>query len=457
MPMKIKELLNYLNIPSSDDREISDVVASTKDVSEGCALFLMRGHNVNPVHLIDDDIRKKCALILSDQEAEGALWIPDLKRRAFELMDFVFFRFSHPFRIIGITGTEGKSSLANLIYQSLKILKKKPLLITSESGPDFFTSKMTTPDSRTIIEAMRRAESEGRSHLIMEVSCIGASEYRVSPRMFDDLFLTNLESDHLDYYENIYQYHLSKIQLMQRSVRSRKFLFRSVYDRYPHLFEKCSNLRILNDGDLRAKNLSLTHQVFLYKDQSYYTHLIFAQNRKNLALVLEYLETLNIFHPTLLIKRIRRVKGRLDLIHSRPYVMIDYAHSPSSVEAVLNELEAFRQKRMIIVIGAGGERDVKKRALYGKSCQKHGDIVFVTNDNPRGEDPLKIAQMIAVEGDEKFRIELNRKKAIRGAIEEAQNEDIVIILGRGNEEYQLIQNRKIALNDYEVAEQCFRK
>ena len=130
--------------------------------------------------------------------------------------------------------------------------------------------------------------------------------------------------------------------------------------------------------------------------------------------------------------------------------MIDYAHSSSSVENVLNELNMFKQNRLIIVIGAGGNRDKLKRSEYGKSCLKYGDLIYICNDNPRNEDPLSIAKMIKINDDKRFIIELNRKKAIEEAIINSKEDDLIIILGRGNENYQIINNKRIFLNDYEV-------
>ena len=454
--MQIKELLNYLKIASNDEKVIKSVVTSTKEVEENCVLILTKGHTIDPNLLLNKDIIKKCLIILSDQKNENVIFIENLKDRVFEILDFVYFRFKHNFKIIGITGSEGKSSLSNIIYQGLKVINKKVMLISNYCyDKDVFLSELTTPTSKDIILAMQECQKRKYEYLIFEVSCIGISEKRISSKIFDYLFLTSLEVDHLDYYQNIYQYHLSKISLLQNNIKGKKFILKSSFDKYPHLFEKVTNLKIIDENEIILKKSSLNHQVFSYKNVDYYTHLIFKQNRINLAFLIEFLISIHAFNFKYNIKKIKRVEGRLDLVHTRPYVLIDNAHSKQSVENVLKEISLFKQNKLICVIGAGGNRDKTKRSEYGKSCLKYCEEIYVCNDNPRKEDPYKIASMIALNND--FKIILNRKKAISEAIKNASRDDIIVILGRGNEEYQIINDKRIYLNDYEEVKKCFIK
>lgn len=456
--MQIKELLNYLKINSNDERIISEIVTSTKDVIADCVLILCHGYTVDPCLFLNDEIKSKCLLILTDRPIEGGCYILNLKNRVFEILDYFYFGFNHHFKMIGVTGTEGKSSLSKILFQSLKITHRKVLLLTTEkTDKDMLSTNLTTPTSKEIIFAMMKAEKEQYDYLIMEVSCIGISEKRVDEKIFDYLFMTNLEVDHLDYYDNIYQYHLSKISLFQKNIKAKKFIFRETFDKYPNMFNHVTNLNIIENKDLKLKRSSLTHQVFSYKNKEYYSHLIFGQNRRNLAMLIEFLSVIKVYNTPYIVKRIKRIEGRLDLIKSRPYILIDYAHSPKSVENVLKELTSFKQTQLIVVIGAGGNRDKQKRAEYGKICLKYADKIFVTNDNPRNEDPLIIAKSIMINNDEKFILELNRKNAIKRAIKMANESDIIAILGRGNEEYQIIGDKMIYLNDYEEAKKCFIK
>lgn len=456
--MKISELAEYLGLPLRSEKEITGIVTSTKNVYDGCVLLCVTGKNTDPTTLIDEKIASQCNLIITDNEKSSYQYLPNLKERLFDILDYYYFNHLHDFKIIGITGTDGKSSLADIVYQGLTILKKKVLLISTEQRHrhTFFTS-MTTPTSSEIIDAMMRAKNENYDYLIMEVSSIGIHQHRVDNNIFDYIFLTNLESDHLDYHDNLYHYHLSKISLLINNIKAIKFIFRSTYNKYPHLFDKVSNLKIIDEGDIKLKNLNLTHQVFKYKNIDYYTHLLFKQNRYNLVFLIEFLNCLKYQNLFILIKKIKRVKGRTDVIHTHPYIIIDYAHSPKSVDNILSQVSLLKREKIILVIGAGGNRDKTKRPLYGKSAIQYADRIIVCNDNPRQENPLDIAQSIVIKNDPRFEIILNRKKAIITAIESANKDDIVVILGRGNEDYQIIGNKKIALNDYEVCYQCLQK
>ena len=148
--------------------------------------------------------------------------------------------------------------------------------------------------------------------------------------------------------------------------------------------------------------------MFSYKNVDYYTHLIFKQNRINLTFLIEFLISIHAFNFKYIIKKIKRVEGRLDLVHTRPYVLIDNAHSKQSVENVLKEISLFKQNKLICVIGAGGNRDKTKRSEYGKSCLKYCEEIYVCNDNPRKEDPYKIASMIITQPYKKMLVHIIR-------------------------------------------------
>ncbi len=453
--MKTNELGKYLNINVESEIEITGITTSTKRTYPGCVLILIRGKNVNPNELLTPTIISNCSLILSDDEMTDYIYIKDLKDKVFDILDYFYFNKIHPFKIIGITGTEGKSSLADIIYQGLTSLKRKCLLLSNEQRHnDTYYTSLTTPSPEEIINAFKLCKRMNYQYLIMEVSCIGLSQKRIDSKIFDYLFLTNLHSDHLDYYDNLYHYHLSKINFFLENIKGKKFILKSAYDKYPHLFQKATNLTIVDEADIKLKNMNLKHQVFKYKNEDYYCHLLFKQNRINIVFLIEFLKNLNYRNLFTLIKKIHSVKGRLDVINFRPYIIIDYAHSPSSVENVLSQLSLLKQNRIIAVIGAGGDRDKTKRSLYGKSCLKYAEMTIVCNDNPRSESPMEIARAITNDDKEHFKIILNRKDAIKYAINQANIDDIVVIMGRGNEEYQYIGSQKIHLNDYEVAKKC---
>lgn len=453
--MKVKELCRYLKIENSNESIITDVVTNTKDVKNGDVLICVEGKNVNPTNLITPDIEGKCSLILTDQINSRYQYVENLRDKVFNILDYFYFNHKHKFKVIGITGTEGKSSLAQLIQQSLFLENKKAILISSELSNKYaFKYENTTPDAKSIINVMLEAKRANVDFLILEVSSIAIEQKRVSNNLFDYLFLTNLEEDHLDYHKNIFTYHKEKIFFLINNVKAKKFVYLDTYNKYPNFFNKIKNIIVLNKEDIKQKNNGLTKQSFYYKDKLYYTHLVFKQNIYNLVFIIEFLKSLNIYSSTRTISKLRRIKGRLDLIHSRPYIMIDYAHSPKALENILINVNAFKQNRILVLFGAGGNRDKQKRRKYGEILNKYADKIILTNDNPRKENPLVIANEVKGNYLDKFEIILDRKIAIKTIINEANIDDIILILGRGNEEYQHIDNQNIYLNDYVETRKC---
>ena len=456
--MNVKELCRYLRINEVNNNEINNIVTSTKDVKNGDVLICVKGHNVDPTNLITSDIESKCSLILTDQINSKYQYVENLKDKVFNILDYYYFNHRHKFKMIAITGTEGKSSLAQLIQQSLFLENKKAMIISTELSNKYaFKFDNTTPDAKSIIDVMLQAKKSNVDYLILEVSSIAISEKRVSPNIFDYIFLTNLEEDHLDYHKNIFSYHKEKISLLLNNTKAKKFVFADTYNKYPNFFVKIKNMIIIDKKDIKVKNSSLNKQSFYYKDKLYFTHLVFKQNIYNLVFIIEFLKSLNIYSATKTISKLRRIKGRLDLIYSRPYIMIDYAHSPKALENILLNVTAFKQNRILVLFGAGGNRDNKKRRRYGDILYKYADKIYLTNDNPRNEDPLKIALDVKGSYIEKFEIVLNRKDAIKQIINESNIDDIILILGRGNEEYQHINNQHIYLNDYAETYRCLGK
>ncbi len=449
--MKVKNLISYLgvNYDKNLDVEISEIVTDLKDVSLNCVLICIKGRHFDIEENLNDSIINKCALILSNKINSKFIYIKDLKSKCFNILDYFYFNFKHDFKIICITGTEGKSSLSNIIYQGLTKASYKCLVIaTSVLNKDFFKSELTTPTSFEFIKAMQKALDY--DFLICEISSIGIEEKRVDLSIFDYIFLTNLNVDHLDYHQTVFNYHYAKIKLFLENKKAKKFIFNDAYLMYKELFDKVNNLTIIKNDDIKYKINSLIKQDFVYKNIPYSSNLLFKQNIMNNVFLIELLTNLAIKNISKIISSLRKVKGRLDIVNSKPCIMIDYAHSYKSLELLLKQVKELNYKRIIVVIGAGGDRDASKRKLYGKVLEQYADFAILTDDNPRNEDELKIINDIISNNKFKYNIILNRKMAIEYAITIIDDFDILLVIGRGNEEYQIIKGKKVELNDYKI-------
>lgn len=447
-------LAKYLKINCKTKKHITGIVTSTKDVEEGNVLLCIKGKKCNPEDLLTEEIIKKCSMILSDNIDTDFIYISDLKKKAFDILDFYYFNFKHDFKIIGVTGTEGKSSLCDIIYQGLTAQKKKCLLISKEKRhDDIFLSDLTTPTADKIIKAMLKAKDENYEYLIMEVSSISLCEYRLNPRIFDYIFLTNLNQDHLDYHHTLLAYHFSKIKLLLDNKKAQKFIYEKTFNQYKE-FLKVKNLTVIKESDIALIKADLHQQIFKYKGQEYKTNLAFCQNVLNIVFLIELFLKLEVFDFDL--SAIKMVKGRCDLINARPDIIIDYAHSPKSMELILKQVSKMQYKSVYIIFGAGGNREKEKRKMYGEIALKYADFIIVTNDNPRNEDPYEIAKDITLSND-RFIVIIDRKKALEYALTSLTKDDVLLIIGRGNEDYQEINGELIPFNDYDVTHELLKK
>lgn len=454
--MKINTLLDFLTLPrKKQNLKISAIVTSTKMIKRNCVLLLVKGINIDPELFLSEQDASKCLLILSNNKESKFIYYPLLKEKLFLILDYFYFNFIHPFKIIAITGSEGKSSLSDIIYQGLTNAKKKVLMIATEKRhKDIYLSKLTTPSSYEIILSMLKAKKENYQYLILEVSSIGISEKRIALEIFDFIFLTNLEVDHLDYHKTILNYHLTKISLLLNNAKAKKFMFKSTYLKYKELFMYVNNLKIIDENKINVISANLSTQEFIYENKRYQTKLLFKQNILNLIFLIELLKKLKITSFKKVINNINRVKGRLDIINNS--ILIDYAHSIKSMENVLKNIKSLTNKKIVLIFGAGGNRDILKRKVYGDIALKYAHKIILTNDNPRDEDEYKIINDI-INKRNGFIIIKSRALAIKKAIKNLKEHELVVILGRGNETYQYLKNYKRKLNDYNLVYTYLKK
>lgn len=445
--MKVKEFLSFFNIKSDDERIIKEVVTSTRDIVDDCVILCVKGVNVHPYHLLDKSLKRKCLAIINDYQICDGFYVEDLNKLLFSALYYFYLNNKNEVKLIGVTGTEGKSSLSDILYQGLTYNHHKALLLsTSARHKDIFLTSLTTPSAKEIINAIVYASINKYEYLILEVSSIAIDQHRIDPKYFDYIFLTNLEIDHLDYHQNIFQYHYCKISLLKNNKKGIKFVFDSVVNKYPNLFSNISNLKIINH-DYQIKNTSLKRQIFTYRNKQYLTSLLFKENILNLILLMEFLYECKIYNFYLTVSNIKQIKGRNEVVNFRPYIIIDYAHSIKAFENIFINVSKFKQNKIISVFGAGGNRDKSKRKVYGEIALKYSDEIILCNDNPRHENPINIINQIRNNND-KFIVEMDRFKAIDRAIKMANKDDIILILGKGEEDYILINDHKIPFSDY---------
>lgn len=364
-------------------------------------------------------------------------------------------------KIIGITGTKGKSTTAMIIYQMLNKLNKNVCYIGTLGlyYKDIYKKlDNTTPDILTLNKIFKEIKNENIEYIVMEISSHSLILNRIKGISLTGAIFTNLSQDHLDFHKTMYNYLKAKLKIL--NYLDGTIILNS--DDYASLKFKHHTRKYLTvgtNGDFKINNYQLhsknTIVNFEYQYNEYTISIpyIGKYNIYNfieafallVSLDFDILDLINITNS------LKPVKGRNELILSnKGYIVIDYAHSPESVKETLLTYNEFKKKRIITIIGCGGNRDKTKRPIMGDYATKYSDYVIFTSDNPRDEEPKNIINDITKDLDRKnYEIIIDRSKAIKKGIKLLKKNDYLLILGKGHEDYQIIKNVKYHFDDHE--------
>ena len=361
-------------------------------------------------------------------------------------------------KVIGITGTNGKTTTAAAIYSILLDLGYKVALqgtrgffINEEKVEDY---SLTTPVQLGNFAHIQKAIENGCDFFVMEVSSHAIEQKRIEGLKFELKILTNITRDHLDYHKTIQEYINVKNSFF--SDESKKLINKddkkvkfnptncltygldspSTYKVQAYSFKNGMHVALQNFEQVESFT-SLLMGLFNVYNLTAAIGAVHMTTDKSLAQICEVVENF------------AGVSGRMETISQDPYIIVDFAHTPDGMKEVL---ESFGHKDIIVVFGAGGNRDKEKRPLMGKVAQNYAKHIIVTSDNPRFEDPdLIIEDILAGISDKsKVEVEINRKVAIKKAIDLYTKDSVILVLGKGDEEYQIIYDKKLPFSDKEV-------
>mgnify|MGYP002700097704 FL=1 len=397
-----------------------------------------------------------------------------LTRLSEKLSEFAARFYAYPSRelsVIGITGTNGKTSVSHFIAQALNVSHRCGVIGTLGWGElnDLQKTINTTPDAISVQAQLATVLSQGCSALAMEVSSHGLDQQRVKAVEFSAAVFTNLSHDHLDYHQTMTAYGEAKLALFK--MPSLKFVVLNEDDSFsenivsvlPPRVEQYGFTRQI--GQLKAQTVVISNQhlseqgvSFDVKYQGQQAHISSALfgvfNVDNLAATLTTLLAMgdSLDEATIKLKQVSSVAGRMQLLTEhigQPSVIIDYAHTPEALKLALSSLREHCKGQLKLVFGCGGNRDQAKRPLMGDIASKLADQVIVTNDNPRFENGELIAEQIkaGAKGPASLSIELDRAKAIQQLVASSTSDDIILVAGKGHEDYQQIADQKIPFND----------
>lgn len=364
-------------------------------------------------------------------------------------------------KIIGMTGTNGKTTTCFLIHKALNNLGEKCAYIGTIGF--YIEEKIkdlnnTTPDVLELYEMLIYAYEHKCTYVVMEVSSHALALNRVGNIKFDYALFSNLTRDHLDYHETMEKYLSEKKKLFSMLKNEKKAII-NVDSPYYKNFCLETNQNILygfNDGKYKVSDYktSLDGSTFYVNDVKYSTELIGKHNIYNLLCLISLLKEMG-YDEDLIVTEVEKLecpRGRMEKIKCNDnLIIIDYAHTPDAVSNLIDSVIDLNSNHIYTIIGCGGNRDKKKRPIMADIATKKSDYVIFTSDNPRFENPKDIIDDM-IEGLDKtnYEIEINRVKAIIRGIQLLNKNDILLVLGKGHETYQIIGNQKIDMDDRKI-------
>ena len=484
--------LDLANALTAMPAQIQDATASSREARRGAAFLAYRGAVRDGRDFIADAIARGVSAVLYDPEnfAWNSDWkvpclaVPDLKIHASQIAGHIYGNPSDALWMTGVTGTNGKTSVAQWIAQGLERAgKKSAVLGTIGNGMvgHLQSAEITTPDAVALQRSLRDYARQGAVACAMEVSSHGLDQGRVADIKYDVAVFTNLTRDHLDYHGTMDAYGEAKAKLFGQ--RGLKHAIINADDGFGQQLIRRLVARD-NDGvnlirtstrqngqhaDLVAKQLSVSAAGLAFEIGGKFGHasvesdILGAFNVSNLLLVIATLMVsgVSLEEAAAIACKLPPVPGRMQTVRTsdrrKPLVVVDYAHTPDALEKALSTLAAIvpENGRLVSVFGCGGDRDRGKRPLMGGISARYADLSIVTSDNPRTENPQRIIEDIeAGMKGAPFKSIADRQQAIFEALNDARTGDIVVIAGKGHEDYQIIGETKHHFSDVEVAEEA---
>jgi len=475
--MRLYKLAEGLKV-NGPDTEITGIAYDSRVTKKGDLFIALRGRRFDGHKFIEDAIKRGAHALCVEEDRNYPLpYI--LVENTRDVMGILAARFyNHPstrLKTIAITGTNGKTTTAFIIKDMLEFMGEKAGLLGTIyycNGEICKEADRTTPESADIQRYLKEAEDAGCRYFVMEASSAGIEEKRLVGTKIHTAIFTNFSREHLEYHGTMENYLNAKLKLFREYLPEYSIINED--DPYAPLFKE-NQRNILTFGfskraDLRAeiKTMDLDGTLLnlegLIEEKDIHLPIPGKFNVYNMMAALLALHTLQTpFKGDLkaMIMNIKGVPGRFEVIKVPEcdiYIIIDYAHTPEALENLLKSVSTFKKGRIIVVFGAGGDRDRGKRPLFGSIAEKLSDFMVITSDNPRNEDPEIIIQDIVsgIKGG-KFTTIIDRKDAIYYAIEHAQPGDIVVIAGKGHETYQEIKDKKYPFSDKEISLEALRR
>ena len=465
---KLNELLK-----TEYDVNVTGIKINSKEVEKGDLFVCIKGVKTDRHDFIDEAIKNGASCIIGEKDIECSIPYVKVKNTNYILPDLCrkFYDFDRlNLKIIGVTGKERKTTTATSI-QYLIGRDKCGYIGTNGVSCLKWTkdSPNSTPDPTLLYKYFREFYDAGCEYVVMEASSEGFLRGRLDDLYFTAGGYTNITWEHINVHGSFENYVKCKLRLASQTTG--KFIINQEDEFHDRFKEKSLNSLSYGEDpkcDLYIKNYTITPKytnvVFVYQNEEYnfISPLLGKFNVYNLACAMLICLSLGFDMETLIENAMNiDVSGRLEMINigQKFKVMVDYAHTPNGIKSILEFVRVLEVNRAIVVIGSAGERDYKKRPIMGKTVIENADYAIFTYEDPRSEDPRDIIKEMVSEIDDesKYEIVIDRSKAIKRAIDIASENDIVLILGKGNETYEKLKDKTIYFNDIEEAKKSIQE
>ncbi|MDQ0783750.1 UDP-N-acetylmuramoyl-L-alanyl-D-glutamate--2,6-diaminopimelate ligase [Chryseobacterium sp. W4I1] len=482
--MIITELLKripVLEIHGNDAREISELVFDSRKITENSLYVAVRGTVADGHSYIASSVEKGAKAVVCEDFPEilnedvTYIKVKDSSKALGHLASNFYGNPSQKLKLIGVTGTNGKTSVSTLLFDVFTNLGYDSALLSTVEiriADEIIPATHTTPDVITINKILAEAVEKGCEFAFMEVSSHGIAQNRIEGLHFKIAGFTNLTHDHLDYHKTFEEYLKTKKRFFD-GLEDTAIGITNIDDKNGMVMlqntkatKKSYALKTMADYHGKSLELDFNGMLLNFNGKEFWTTLTGKFNVYNLLLVFGIATELGFGQDEILqaISKLKRVSGRFETFKSDGgiFFIVDYAHTPDALENILDSINEIRTKneRLITVFGCGGDRDHSKRPEMGNIATKKSTLAIITSDNPRTEDPAQIIKEIesGVEPQNfsKYTSIPDRKEAIKMAIKFAEPKDIVLVAGKGHETYQDINGVKHHFDDKETINELWK-
>lgn len=485
--MFLRDLLMPLlpvTITGDDSMEIAGLTADSRQVKPGYLFVCLTGYTVDGHSFAAQAVQKGAVAVLCEKDLDvpaTIVRVPDTRRAMAMLADRFYGSPTRELKLIGVTGTNGKTTTTHLIDKILRDQNEQTGLIGTihmRIGDVTEDVKNTTPDALDLQRSFRRMREVNTDYAIIEVSSHALEMGRVRGCEVHTAVFTNLTQDHLDYHKTMENYRYAKSLLFSQLGNSYaldrlKTAILNADDAASELYATVTPARVITYGIDHAADVHATDIEITSKGTSFNVQTFVGNLRMNLKLMGKF-NVYNALAATAValaegvpleaiknsLEQVTGVNGRFESVDAGQHfaVLVDYSHTPDSLENALMTVKEFVQQRIFCIVGCGGDRDRTKRPIMAKIATKYADRTVLTSDNPRSEEPQAIIDdMLAGLTDvdkERYTVITDRREAIHYAVSQAQPGDVILIAGKGHETYQIIKDQVLHFDDREVAREA---